>query len=197
VKGGGSSARARPVSGAMARAAVLTAALIGGCAAAILPGPALAETPAVAPGSGPPAGTSAAGGAFVLAAGAVEIVDPEPRAFVSFEYRPTIRIRRPCPWVAAEATERDRFFGFGVLADFTLGRRTVLTPAFGAAIYLDLGGLGLGSHLEFRSSLEITARAGSGRVGARLAHYSNAGIGETNPGTEALLFVWVFPAGGA
>lgn len=147
-------------------------------------------------GAVPAADSPAAGTASVaLSLGAVEIVDPDPRALVSFEYRYAAGRYRPSPWIAAEATGDDRFFGFGALVDLPLGRRLALTPAFGAGIYLDPGGGGLGWHLEFRSSLEMTWRIGGTRLGAGVAHYSNAGLGDTNPGTESLRVVWIVPFG--
>lgn len=142
-------------------------------------------------------GTAAGASSIVLGIGAVEIVDPDPRGLLSFEYRYAAGRFRPSPWLAAEATGNDRFFGFGGFVDVPLGRRLVLTPAFGAAIYLDHGGIGLGWHLEFRSSIELTWRVGATRLGIGVAHYSNAGLGETNPGSEAVRVVWLLPLGGS
>jgi hypothetical protein len=140
-------------------------------------------------------GAAAGASSIAIALGAVEIVDPNPRGLVSFEYRYAAGRYRPSPWLAAEATGNDRFFGFGAFVDVPLGRRLVLTPALGAGIYLDHGGIGLGWHLEFRSSIELTWRVGATRLGAGIAHYSNAGLGDTNPGTEAFRVVWVVPFG--
>jgi hypothetical protein len=155
-----------------------------------------ADVPAAVPTDAAP-GTAAGASSIVLALGAVEIVDPDPRGLVSFEYRYATGRYRPSPWLAAEATGNDRFFGFGAFVDVSVGRRLVLTPAFGAGIYLDHGGMGLGWHLEFRSSIELTWRVGATRLGAGIAHYSSAGLGDTNPGTEALRAVWVLPLGGS
>ena len=150
---------------------------------------AAAELPAAAPGAA--AGESS----IAFALGVVEFVDPEPRGMVSFEYRYAAGRYRPSPWLAAEATGNDRFFGFGGCLDIPLGNRLVLTPALGGAIYLEHDGMGLGWHLEFRSSLEMTWRVGRTRLGAGIAHYSNAGLGDANPGTEALRVVWIVPFG--
>jgi hypothetical protein len=137
------------------------------------------------------AGTSS----IAVGLGAVEVFDPGPRGLVTLEYRYAAGRLRPSPWLAAETTGDDRFFGFGGYVDVPLGRRLVLTPALGAAIYVDDGGIGLGWHLEFRSSLEVTWPIGRTRLGAGFAHYSNAGLGDTNPGTESLRVVWVVPLG--
>ena len=52
-----------------------------------------------------------------------------------------------------------------------------------------LAGEHLGNELEFRSGLELQYRLGNGaRFGVGFFHLSNAGISESNPGTEALVF---------
>ena len=150
----------------------------------------------LAPGGAVAGDAAPRGPHFAAAAGVVEIVDPEPRAFVSIAWQDRRGARRASPWLFAEATERDRFFGFGALFDFPLGSRTVVTPSLGVALYDEEGGLGLGSMLEFRSAVEATWPLGTGRIGAAFLHYSNAGVGgDANPGTEALMLVWVTPIG--
>ena len=150
--------------------------------------------PASAPETVAP-GTAAGESSVAIALGVVEVLDPEPRGMISFEYRYAAGRYRPSPWLAAEATGNDRFFGFGPFLDLPLGRRLVLTPSLGAMIYLEHDGMGLGWHLEYRASLELTWQVGSTRLGAAFAHYSNSGIGDTNPGTEVLRVVWVVPIG--
>jgi hypothetical protein len=100
---------------------------------------------------------------------------------------------RPGPWLAIEATERDLFIGLGVFLDLPFGRRWVFTPSLGAAIYGEHDGLGLGHPLEFRSTAELTRRIGRWRLGGSFGHYSNAGLGDPNPGTEILKVVWIVP----
>jgi len=167
------------------RALVVALVAAVGCARAT----AAAEPPPAAPGA--TAGVSSV--AFAL--GVVEFIDPEPRGLVSFEYRYATGRCRPAPWLAAEATGNDRFFGFGAFFDIPLGERLILTPAVGGTIYLEHGGMGLGWHFEFRSSLELTWPVGATRLGAAIVHYSNEGLGQTNPGTEALRVVWIVPFG--
>jgi hypothetical protein len=153
----------------------------------------IAGAAAAAPAGDAAPGIAAGASSTVVGAGVVESFDPDPRGLVSFEYRYAAGPLRPSPWIAAEATAGDRFFGFGGFVDVPLGRRFVLSPSLGAGLYVDGGDPGLGWHLEFRSSLELTWRAGATRVGAAFAHYSNAGLGDANPGTEALLVRWVLP----
>ena len=109
------------------------------------------------------------------------------------EYRYTAARHRPGPYAALEATERDLFVGAGLFFDIPVGRRWVFTPSLGAAIYREHDGLGLGDPVEFRATAEFTYGLDETRFGASFGHFSNAGIGETNPGVEILKLVWVMP----
>ena len=52
--------------------------------------------------------------------------------------------------------------------------------------YYDRGkSLDLGYNLEFRSQIEFSYALGESRIGFNLNHISNAGLGDTNPGTES------------
>tara|TARA_B100000131_G_C18093023_1_gene602915 strand:+ start:1064 stop:1678 length:615 start_codon:yes stop_codon:yes gene_type:complete len=87
------------------------------------------------------------------------------------------------------------FFGGGLLVDMFFGRRYVLTPSFGPHIYF--GGnskLDLGHKLQFRSQLEFSYRLDDrARLGVAVSHYSNAGLGSKNPGTESLIIYYNYP----
>jgi hypothetical protein len=102
---------------------------------------------------------------------------------------------RTGPWLAIEATGRDLFVGCGAFVDLPFGRHWVFTPSLGAAFYREHDGLGLGHQLEFRSTAELTRAFARWRFGASFGHFSNAGLGETNPGTEVLKLLWVVPMG--
>ncbi len=65
-----------------------------------------------------------------------------------------------------------------------------ISPNFSLGLYEQGDGdeLQLGSPIEFRSALEGSVRlAPRWRLGLAYDHISNAGIGDTNPGTEQLL----------
>ena len=126
-----------------------------------------------------------------------DVIDEHPAAMVFVEYRYTTGRYRPGPWAALEATSDDLFAGVGAFIDIPLGRRCLFTPSLGAALYDEGDGLRLGYPLEFRSTIEFTWRVGAWRAGASLAHFSNAGLGETNRGTEVLKLLWVMPLGPA
>ena len=153
----------------------------------------MARAGATAP---PPDGSCPVGPHLSIAAGVVEVFDPEPRGFYSIAWQYRRGGRRVSPWLFAEATTRDTFIGFGGLVDFPVGGRAVVTPSFAVAVYHEHDGIGLGSMIEFRSGLEATWPVGPGRLGAAFLHYSHAGVGgDGNPGTEALLVVWTTPIG--
>jgi len=148
--------------------------------------------------SAPTARDSEAGESLLLfGPAAAGILDPGPRAMTFVEYRYTTGRHRPGPWLALETTERDLFVGFGAFLDLPLGRCWIFTPSLGAAIYREHEGLKLGYPLEFRTTAELTCRLDRWRIGASFGHYSNASLGEVNPGTEVLKIVWVVPVGRA
>ena len=87
------------------------------------------------------------------------------------------------------------FIGAGVLTDLYFGKRWVLTPSF-APHYYNGGNedLDLDYALEFRSQLELAYRFDDrSRLGLAVSHYSNASLGETNPGTESAMLYYSIP----
>lgn len=112
------------------------------------------------------------------------------------EYRSDSHLWRIKPFVAAAATTTSQgFIGAGVLLDLYLGERIVVTPSFGPHLYF--GGnkkLDLDYPLEFRSQLEIAYRFDDrARLGVAVSHYSNASLGNTNPGTESATVYYSIP----
>ena len=112
------------------------------------------------------------------------------------EYRSSEKIFVFKPLLTAATTNTSQgFVGAGVLIDLYMGRRIVLTPSFAPHYYW--GGnskLDLGHSLEFRSQLEIAYRFNNrSRLGMAVSHYSNASIGDTNPGTETITIYFSLP----
>jgi len=112
------------------------------------------------------------------------------------EYRSDYKLWHLKPFVAAAgATGGHGFFGAGVLLDIYFGRRLVVTPSFAPHLYV--GGdskLDLDYPLQFRSQLEIAYRFDDrSRLGLAISHYSNASLGDTNPGTETLTLYYSVP----
>ena len=112
------------------------------------------------------------------------------------EYRSDKKFAIFKPFAAASYTSTQQgFVGAGVLIDLFLGRRFVMTPSFAPHYYW--GGnskLDLGHALEFRSQLELAYRFDNrARLGGAISHYSNASIGNTNPGTETVTLYYSLP----
>jgi hypothetical protein len=91
------------------------------------------------------------------------------------------------PAIGLIANGDDSRYGYaGIYADFAYGK-FVVTPVLAAGVYRRGNGIDLGGSLEFRESLEIAYRiADRWRAGVSLAHVSNAGIHEQNPGQQDL-----------
>lgn len=112
------------------------------------------------------------------------------------EYRSDEKFWHFKPFVAAAGTTTSQYFvGAGVLIDVFLGRRFVVTPSFAPHFYT--GGndkLDLDYPLEFRSQLEAAYRFDDrSRLGVAVSHYSNASLGDTNPGTESAMLYYSVP----
>lgn len=85
-------------------------------------------------------------------------------------------------------------FGYGgVYADIAVGD-VVFTPLLGAGGYAEGDSSDLGGVFQFRTALGITHEFDDGtRFGVRVAHISNAGIHDDNPGEEELYLTFALP----
>lgn len=112
------------------------------------------------------------------------------------EYRSDQKLWELKPFAAVAGTTTGSFFvGAGVLMDIYFGNRFVVTPSF-APHYYSKGGadFDLGHELEFRSQLEFAYRFDDrSRLGLAVSHYSNASIGDHNPGSETLSLNYSIP----
>lgn len=120
----------------------------------------------------------------------------EPAADFRLEYRRHERLFGLIkPWAGLEATSDGGFWGGGgLLLDLYFGRRVVLTGSFAPGLYLNGAGKDLGYPLEFRSQIEIAYRFDDrSRLALALSHLSNAGLGDTNPGTEVISLYYHLP----
>ncbi len=120
----------------------------------------------------------------------------DPGAEFRLEYRSDKNLWIFKPFGAlAYASSGHGFVGAGVLVDVFLGRRFVVTPSFAPHVYW--GGdsdLDLGHTVEFRSQLEFAYRFDTrSRIGLAISHYSNASLGNANPGTETLTLYYSVP----
>ena len=82
----------------------------------------------------------------------------------------------------------------GVLYDFNMSNGISIVPSFSVGLYNHADdGIDLGGALNFRSSIEVNYMyTADTRLGLNLAHISNFGIYDDNPGTETLTFNYSF-----
>jgi hypothetical protein len=101
------------------------------------------------------------------------------------------------PWVGVLSTSDEAFWGgAGLYYDWQVTARTSLVPSFGAGFYEDGIGIDLGHTVEFRSQLGFSYRFDSqARIGISFGHLSNAGLADTNKGTEYLNVSYSLPMG--
>jgi lipid A 3-O-deacylase len=104
-------------------------------------------------------------------------------------YRWEIHGKKLRPLVAAMATSDGSTYACGGIAyDLALGQRVLVTPSFAPGLYAQGGGPDLGHVVEFRSQIAVDFRLSRGtRIGLSFSHMSNAHLGATNPGVEALV----------
>lgn len=114
------------------------------------------------------------------------------------EYRSDYKLWQFKPFVtAAAASNGMTFIGAGILMDIYMGRRIVVTPSFAPTWWRGkTDKLDMGHAVEFRSQLEVAYRFDNrSRLGLSVSHYSNASLGDTNPGTESLMINYSVPIG--
>lgn len=138
--------------------------------------------------------------AFVtFAVGAYDVNDDEDNtAEFRLEYRSNEQFFHLKPFAALAGTASGSLFvGAGVLMDIYFGRRFVLTPSFAPHFYSQGGSdKDLDYPLEFRSQLELAYRFDNrARLGLSISHYSNASLGDSNPGVETLALNYSYPLG--
>lgn len=133
-----------------------------------------------------------------FAIGYYDVFGHESEAELRAEYRPDSRIfmENLKPWVGIELTsEKSLWAGGGLLFDYNISNSWYLTPSFGAGLYSKGDSdKDLDHPIQFRSQLEISYEFQDlSRAGISLSHSSNAGLGDHNPGTEAIGFYWHIP----
>jgi len=132
---------------------------------------------------------------LLVQGGAIGIFDSEDHDnFTSLEARLRWNWHGIRPWAGLTVVDSGAWFtGAGFIYDFALSQHVRLTIGSGPFYYShsNNGDDDLGLELEFYSFAELAWEWSRGtRLGARLGHLSNAGLGRENPGTEIFgLFV--------
>lgn len=86
-------------------------------------------------------------------------------------------------------------YGYGGLNyDLKIIPYIIIIPGFDVGAWHTGNSVDLGGALEFRESLELDYKFSSDvRIGAQIAHMSNADIYRTNPGVNTLMAILSFP----
>jgi len=97
------------------------------------------------------------------------------------------------PVTGAMATSRGTLYVYGGFRfEIPLGKRWVASPNWATGLYYrDEDGKDLGGAIEFRSGLDLSyILSERSRLGLSLYHLSNAGISDSNPGSESLVLTF-------
>lgn len=125
----------------------------------------------------------------------------EEAAEFRLEYRPGYKFWIYQPYVSLKgfggiaATSSGSFFaGLGPVIEVALSDRVVLSGSVAPFAYVQGGAdKDLGYPLEFRSQAEIAYQFENlSRLGVAISHYSNAGLGDDNPGVETISVYYSF-----
>jgi hypothetical protein len=99
-------------------------------------------------------------------------------------------------WISYDYTQYGAYIGVGPMARVRLGSNWILAASSGPGYCDNKVALNLGDRLEFRSTLYLFHEMGGNvRWGIAFGHYSNAGLGQHNPGAEYVRFLLSVPVG--
>ena len=134
---------------------------------------------------------------LTLAAGYYDINDEWDAAEFRAEFRARNRFWIFKPFGGMMATSDAAFYGYaGALVDLYFGRRLVVTPSLAAGLYEDGDGKDLRNTIIFRSAIEVAYRFDNrARIGLSFSYLSNAGLADSDPGTEVLSLNYSIPLG--
>jgi len=96
------------------------------------------------------------------------------------------------PTVGAMATAKGTLYVYGGFrCDLPLGKTWRWSPQLATGVFYRYAGHNLGGALEFRSGIEVSRRLGErAHLGLTLYHLSNAGLFDSNPGSESLVLTF-------
>lgn len=126
--------------------------------------------------------------------GTAGILDHHKIVLGSLEYRPSFEYLNVRPWVGTDFGYQLFYVAGGILTHLHLTGNYFLTPSFGIGFYSSNKGIELGSHLEFRSGIELRyVFPDKNALAFHFGHVSNGSLGEKNPGSEILKVIYYFP----
>lgn len=144
---------------------------------------------------------------LIFGTGAYDVLDEDTSPMFELEIRPGWRPGQGLlsediglapfagGWVTTEGSAYG-YAGFGI--EWVIEDHFVIMPFSGFGFYNQGDGKDLGSFFEFRSGVEVGYRFFNGyQLGLSISHLSNAGISDTNPGTEVISLRLAAPLGGS
>ncbi len=152
----------------------------------------LAATFATAPAAQPDTASTE----LVVRYGMLGVLDSEPAdPLAGLEIRLPQHWHGIHPYVSFNLTDDQIWFlGGGFIKHFTLSPQVRLTIGTGPFYYQNEARRDLGLDLEFYSFAELTRElTRDQRLGLRIGHLSNAGLGRRNPGSETISIVYTRP----
>lgn len=136
-------------------------------------------------------------GYAVLGAGVFDAIEEgrgDPGAELSGEVRFGRKLFVIGPVIGIEANTDGGVYGYGGFYLDARIDRFVITPVLALGGYKRGGSKDLGGVFEFRVALDLSYEFPEGdRLGLRVAHISNAGIHDHNPGEEEFLVTYAIP----
>ncbi len=134
--------------------------------------------------------------ALMLGLGAFDMFDDETSAAATLEYRLGRKLFAIGPALGGMANADGGLYGyFGLYGDLSIGK-VYFTPQLGLGAYYEGGSRDLGGVFQFRETAEFAYRFDNGhRLGFRVAHISNAGIYDVNPGEEEFYLTYAIALG--
>ena len=144
---------------------------------------------------------------LIFGVGAYDFLDEDTAAVFEAELRPGWRIGEGllsediglAPFIGGWVTTEGSAYGYtGLGIEWVIEDHYVIFPFSGFGFYNQGDGKDLGSFFEFRSGIELGYRFYNGyQIGLNVTHLSNAGISDTNPGTEVITVRVAAPLGGS
>jgi lipid A 3-O-deacylase len=134
--------------------------------------------------------------ALMLGLGAFDPFDNGKSAGATLEYRLGRKLFVIGPAIGGMANTQGGLFGyFGLYSDISVGK-VYFTPQLAIGAYHQGDSRDLGGVFQFRETVEFSYRFDNGqRLGVRVAHISNAGIHEINPGEEEYYLTYAIALG--
>ncbi len=134
--------------------------------------------------------------ALMLGLGAFDLFDDNSSAAATLEYRLGRKLFVIGPAIGGMANTDGGLFGyFGLYSDISVGK-VYFTPMLALGGYHQGDSKDLGGVFQFRELVELAYRFDNGqRLGFRVAHISNAGIHEINPGEQEYYLTYAIPLG--